>query len=110
MRTILSLALLSANAILAHADPVANPTGFDNSPMIVARAGADDPAGHVRGGRGADNAPTDVRRGRGTDNTTTTRGTRSPAQAAGTRGAPLTDDPAGDVRRGRGKDDPIGHV
>ncbi len=56
-----------------------------------ARRGADDPAGHVRGGQGADDPAGHVRRGRGAD------------------------DPAGDDRggrkggKGRGADDGANH-
>ena len=53
------------------------------APIVVARRGADDPAGDTRRGRGNDDPLFHKRHG--------------------------ADDPAGDTRRGRGKDDPILH-
>jgi len=89
----------------AFAAPLA--AAADAQPIVLARQGADDPAGHQRRGRGADNvvlpagqgasSPSgNQRRGRGADNAT----------SPGGQGA---DNPPGDVRRGRGRDDPPGH-
>ncbi len=94
--------------VLAAAFAVPSAAAADAQPIVVARQGADDPAGHQRRGRGADNVVQPAgqgatstsgnqRRGRGADN----------AISPGGQGA---DNPPGDVRRGRGRDDPPGHL
>jgi hypothetical protein len=88
-------AVAAGNFALAFAAPsgAAFAVTRDATPIIVARGGADDPAGH--------NAGDDRGRGRGKDN----------AVMRQRQGA---DDPAGhnagdDKGRGRGKDDPPNH-
>jgi hypothetical protein len=115
---------LDAAAAIAPATVVA-PSGAvsvihsDTTPILVARQGADNPPGDVRGGHGADNPPGDMRRGRGADNAVSPsrRGADNPAtdQRRGrgaddaTPGGRGADNPPGDLRRGRGRDDPLNH-
>jgi len=89
-------------------------------PILIARRGADNPPGDVRGGGGVDNLPGDMRRGRGTDNAVapSQRSADNPvtdqrrgrgADNAVTPSGPGADNPPGDLRRGRGRDDPLNH-
>jgi len=120
-----AFAALDAAAALSPAT-LATPTGAvfviqsDTTPILIARRGADNPPGDVRGGGGADNPPGDMRRGRGADNamSPSRRGADNPAadQRRGrgadnalTPSSPGADNLPGDLRRGRGRDDPLNH-
>ncbi len=112
MHKMLTLSLVSAFVALAAPVAVpydaANTVSGDATPILVARRGADDPPGDVRGGRGADDPAGHVRRGRGTDDPVTDqrRGRGRDDVTPGGRGA---DDPPGHLRRGRGRDDLPNH-
>ncbi len=98
MRTLVKLMFVSAIAAAASSVGAA-PAALDvDTILIVARNGADDPAGNLRRGRGADNPPADIRGGRGAGN--------PPTDIRHGRGR---DNPPGDNRRGRGADDPPLH-
>ena len=92
MHKILTLSIVSALATLAVTYDAQLASTSDAAPIVVARRGADDPPGDVRGGRGADDPPGHVRRGRGADDGV------SPSRRS-------VEDPVTDQRRGRGRDD-----
>lgn len=77
----------------------------------VAKHGADDPVGHVRGGHGADDAAGHIRGGHGADDAKRlARRGRGADDAAGHKRHGRGSDDAVRSRRGRGADDAPGHV
>lgn len=90
-RNTLLAALAAAGALSVQAASLSQSPGVSVEPVapptiLLAKNGADDPPGHVRGGHGRDNRAGDDRR----------------AKRDG------ADDPVGDNRRGRGGDNPAG--